>query len=338
MRTWGIAFVTCGLLASLAAWPAAAEDPSSFEALAASAQPLGRADLAGLVWALTASCTDGDDLAQRQCVAARDARAAAVRAATFVVDGDAAAFSIGAWKADTRSLPLVLRGCVACARPLAGLYVVSSKAAPTFRGEVAEAALVHETARTFKDEDAARRWSARAPHLRTQFVVRVAAAAGGLWERDGKRGLAVEILGFRVHDPCDGDVVSASPPSARGPADARTCGAGAGEPRPTEPGPRPTEPAPAEPTLPAQLDARAIKLAMQPVVQAARACFDTYGVAGNARLAFSVAGDGSILTYEQTGDFVDTPTGTCIDKAARATTFPKTRKDRFGFTFPLSLQ
>jgi hypothetical protein len=336
MRTRGIVFAICGLALTAAAGTARAEDPS-FEALAKSAQPLSRADVAGLVWSLTAPCGDGDELAQRQCKAARDARAAEVRGSTFVVEGDGTAFSLGAFKADSKSSPITLRGCIACAEPIGGLYIVSSKAAPTFKGGTAEAAVVHETTRAFKDEAAAKRWATRLPSLRIQFVVKVSAAAGGMWERDGKKGLALDILAFRVFDPCDGGIVCASPPSGKGPADKKTCGESVDEGTPKDE-PKTDEPKVDEPVLPAQLDAKDIKNAMKPVVEASKACFDTYGVAGNAKLIYAVSGDGSILTYEQTGEFVDTPTGKCIDKAAKAITFPKSKKKKFGFSYPLNLQ
>jgi hypothetical protein len=337
MRTWGIAFVTTGAFAALAT-PARADDPKSFEALAKEADALTRADLAGLVWSLTAPCNDGDELSQRQCKAARDSRAVAVRDRTFVVDGDGTAFEMGTYDVAKKSAPITLRGCIACAEPVGGMYLVSSKAAPSFKGATAEAATVHETARTFKDEAGAKRWTARLPHLRTQFVVKIAAANGGMWERDGKKGLALDVLAFRVFDPCDGGIVCASPPSAKGPTDSKTCGESVveGDARPPTGEAKP--PTSDEPALPAQLDARDIKTAMKPVVEASKGCFDTYGVAGSAKMIYSVSGDGSILTYEQTGDFVDTPTGKCIDKAARSITFPKSKKKKFGFSYPLTLQ
>lgn len=338
MRTWGIAFWFTGLLSAslvaLAATPARADDPKSFEALAKSAEAMSRADLAGLVWSLTASCNDGDELEQRQCKAARDARAAVVRGQTFVVDGDGTAFAMGSFDAGKKSAPITLRGCIACAEPIGGLYIVSSQAAPSFQGATAEAATVHETARAFKDEASSKRWATRLPHLRTQFVVKIAAANDGMWERDGKKGLALDILAFRVFDSCDGGIVCASPPSGKGPTDSKTCGESVVEGEPKD---KP-EPKDEGPELPAQLDARDIKTAMKPVVEASKACFDTYGVAGSAKMIYSVSGEGTILTYEQTGDFVDTPTGKCIDKAAKAVIFPKSKKKRFGFTYPLTLQ
>lgn len=340
MRTWGIAFLTTGVFVAAAAAPARADDPKSFESMAEGAQKLSRADVAGLVWALTATCKDGDELAQRQCEVVRDARVAELKGATFVVDGDGTAFTLGVFKVETKSAPITLRGCIACAEPIGGHYIVSSKVAPTFKGATAEAAVVHETSRQFKDEAAAKRWATRLPQLRVQFIAKVTAAGGGMWERDGKKGLALDILAFRVYDPCDGGIVCADPPSGKGPADKKTCGESVveGEPKPGS-GDQPVdEPKTDEPALPAQLDARDIKNAMKPVVEASKACFDTYGVAGTAKLVYSVSGEGTILTYEQTGDFVDTPTGKCIDKTAKAITFPKAKKKKFGFSYPLNLQ
>jgi len=336
MCTRGIVFSCIVGLVVAGAGAGAAVADDSFDDLASKATAVSRADLGGLIWSLTADCEHGDDLARRQCRAVRDARAASIAGATFLVPGDRAAFSVGDFKADTKSLPLVLRGCVACVEPIAGHYVVSSKQAPTFDGTTAVAAIVHETARSFKDEAAARRWAAHAVRFRTELVVRVAAANHGLFERGGKQGLAVEVLGYRVYDPCDGSIVCASPESAPAQADDRTCGDDVvkGTDKPAEV--KPVKPA--EPDLPARLEASDIRRAMTPVVEAARTCFDKYGVPGAAKLVYTVSGEGAVTAFELTGEFADTPTGTCIEKAARAVTFPRSRRASFGFTYPLMLQ
>lgn len=327
MRIRGIVLATTMLVGA-----ASAHAEETFESLASTTVPLSRADIGGLVWALTATCDEGDDLSQRQCKAARDGRLAEVKGATLLVDGDANAFQLGEWDAESKSLPVVLRGCIACVAPVGGLYLVSSKMAPSFNGATAEAAIVHETTRPFKDEAAARRWAARLGTMRTQFVVRITAAADGRWERDGKKGIAFDVLGYRVWDPCDGGIVCASPSSGKGSVDTKTCGEAVAE------GPVKPEVDPEVEALPAQLTAGDIKNAMKPVIEAAKACFDTYGVPGTGKMVYTVGGDGNVMAYELTGDFVDTPTGKCIDKAAKAATFPKSKKKKFGFTYPLNLQ
>lgn len=327
MRIRGIVLATISLLGVVGT----AHAEESFENLASTAVPLSRADIGGMVWALTATCDDGDELLQRQCRAARDGRVAEVKGATLLVEGDAGAFQTGEWKPDTKSLPIVLRGCIACVEPVGGLYLVSSKMAPSFKGATAEAAIVHETARTFASEAAARRWAARASSMRVQFIVRITAAADGRWERDGKKGIAFDVLGYRVWDPCDGGIVCASPASGKGSVDTKTCGEAVVEEVKPDVNPE-------EENLPAQLSAGDIKQTMKPVAQAAKDCFDVYGVPGKAKLVYTIGGDGSIMSYELTGDFVDTPTGKCIDKAAKAVVFPKSKKKKFGFSYPLNVQ
>jgi hypothetical protein len=337
MRTRAIVIVTVLAAASLAA----ADAPKPFDAQVSAATTLSRVDLAGLGWALTAPCNGGDDLAQRQCRAVRDARVAVVRSSVFVVEGDSAAVSVGRWIPETKSAPVTVHGCIACIAPVGGVYVVASKAAPTWQGTVAQAAALDEVGRPFKDDAAAQKWAThRGSGLRAQFVVRVATATGGVWQHDGKIGLAVDVLGFRVYDPCDGEVIRASAEASQGPIDRAACrdAEANGAAKPGGRAAAKAEPTVRGPALPAQLDAKQIKASMRSVVEAANACFETYGVAGASKLLYTVGGDGSVLAYELTGDFVDTPTGACIDQAARAVTFPKVKKKQFVFGYPLILQ
>lgn len=326
MRTWGLALATTIGLTALA--PAVAAD-DSFDDLAGRAAVLTAADVVGVAWSLTAACDQGDGAAIRRCRQIRDRRAKALRAGTWLIEAEPGAFAIGPWNPDTSSVPLTLVGCVACAQPVGGLYIVSNKAAPTFTGQVATAAGLHQVERPFPDETAANRWRRRAAGVRTQFVVRVAEAAGGLWERDGHKGLAVEILGFRAYEPCEGAIVFASPTAAPVAADQASCGKIVDEVV-VDTGPKVV--------LPATLSPDDIKSTMKVVVAAAKVCFDDYGVPGRAKLIYTVTGAGAIAAYEQTGDFIDTPTGRCIDKAAKGLTFPATKKSSFAFTYPINVQ
>ena len=62
-----------------------------------------------------------------------------------------------------------------------------------------------------------------------------------------------------------------------------------------------------------------------------------YGVSGKAVFDLTVDNEGQITRLKQRGDFVDTPTGSCIEKAVKGITFPKTRKKAMSFTYPLVL-
>lgn len=303
--------------------------PATFEALAGPAATISRADLLGIAWATAAPCTDGDDSEQRLCRAVRDRRLATLRAGTYLIDGDSGALAVSEWTAADKLITVTVAGCMACVEPPGGLYVVSAATPPTFTGAVAQGANVFTSTTTLADAVTAKRFRARVPALRTQFVVKVAAAAGGLWQHEDKRGLALDVLAMRVYDPCDGNVIASTVPSGPGPADAATCPAAEKLPTRTE---RP------ERELPQALTSKDIRTAMAPVMAAAGECYDAYGVMGKAKLTYTVNADGSVAAYEQQGDFLDTPTGTCLDKAARAVTFPKTQKKSFTFSFPVAVQ
>jgi len=339
MRVRGlVSIVFVGLLSGTAVAGGAATGapappaPTTFDDLADGATRLERGDLIGWGWALTAACDQGDDMAQRQCKVVRDRRAAALAGKAFIVDGDAFAFSVGTWDPATKSMPITLRGCVACDTPLpAGakrLFVVGNKAAPVVESGMLKAAVIHETSRTFESEAAAVKWRTEVvPRLKVELVFEV--AGNPVWTRDGRDGLAVSITGFRVYDPCDGGIVCASPAATNVLADKKACGATVVE--------GPAEAGPSE-SIPDQLEPRMIQDALKPALAASQACFDTYGVPGEGKLRITIAADGTIAALEQLGDFTDTPTGTCIDKAVRATTFPKSRKKKTTVNYPIVLR
>lgn len=333
-RGIAVAVMIVGLAAEARAQPApAAPAPQSFDQLATGATRLARRDLAGWAWALTAACDQGDDVAQRQCRTVRDARAAQIKAQTFVVEAEPSALYVGAWDPQKKSIALTVRGCVACAPiDVAGkkLFIVSNKAAPVDVGNAMQAAVIHETARVFDDEKGAEAWRAAAvPRLRIELVFALP-AGNPAWTRGDKSGLAVNVLGFRVVDPCDGGVVCSSGGASKIDPDKKTCGT-------IDQGAADAPAAPTE-TIVDQLDPSMIRAAIAPAVAAAQACHDTYGVDGQTKLKLTIAADGSIAAFEQVGDFDDTPTGACIAKAVKAVTFPKSHKARTSFSYPIVLR
>jgi hypothetical protein len=341
-KSGGFVLLVC---VALAAVPqiAAAQDAKTekFEAIAEGAVRVDRGGLAGLVWSLTAPCDQGDELAQRQCRAVRAARVARFGGKRFLVRGDASAFTVGAFDSKKSSAPLAVSGCIACVEPIeAGghaFYIVSKKAAPSFQGNIAKAAPVHETARTFKsDEDHAQWRTTVVPRLATEFVVELPAdPSQAAWKRDGKEGLAVEIVGFRVFDPCDGGIICASPKSERAKVDRVACGENVVEGEADDGAKKPTK---VKDNTPDELTAHQIKAAMAPVRDAAAACFEKYNVAGDAKLKVTVAADGAVVSVETKGDFAGTPTGSCVEAAVKAVVFPKTKKARQSFNYPIVLR
>lgn len=315
------------LLSILAAAPAFADD--TFEAKATGAQRIGRIE--NLVWAFIAPCDAGDDTQQRQCRRVRDTRAAELAGATLLVDADKDAFDVGAWNAQKKSVPITLSSCIRCAGvEIDGKthFVVAAKdgqlgaLGAKLKGGKLETAAVHDNARPFPDEAAAKAFAKSVSNSRVQMIVKVPAKPKTTI--DGKPVIALDLVGYRVYSPCDGSVVLASPQSGAAEPDKKQCGAIA----------HGNANAPEVDVL----TAPAINDAMKPVVDAANACFAKFGVAGKAKLKLTVIADGSVTTYDQQGDFVSTPTGQCIDAAMTKASFPRSKKPKTSISFPLSLQ
>jgi hypothetical protein len=307
----------------------------SFEEIAGDALRVDKGQLGGILWALTASCSDGDDLAKRQCRAVRDTVVATYQGQTLIVPGDASAFQVGEFDAKKKNAPIVLQGCVACVDPLSvdssNLYVTSDKGATGWTGNVAQAGAIHKTSRTFKSADEATDWTAKVvPRLKTEFIVEVPKNLK-VWKDGGHEGVSLTVLGFRVYDPCDGGIICSSPKSGKANVDKVACGGAVVE------GPADEDVTPKD-TTPDELSADMIKAAMQPVRDAASACHDKYGVDGDGKLHITVSSDGSVTSVDEDGDFKDTPTGTCIEKAAKAATFPAFKKAKQSFKYPIVLR
>lgn len=346
-----VEFVKWTAIAAVAAAAPAARAEPAFEDAAARAEPVeGAEGLAALVWFRVADCArEADDLARRQCEAVRAARARQRGQRTFLFDmPGAGVVTVGDWDPKKKSAPVTLSPCLACGDGVdvdgRRFQVVGGKAGVD--GGRAVAAPLATTARVFADEAAYRAWrDGPAGRLRVQWIVRVDGAE--VWTRGGVDGVSVRVVGYRAYDPCTGEVV-VSDPASRGPApvDRAACGGDAGdrggEPAPPDDGGGDAAPAagakPAPP-LPRRLSPMQINAAMAPVRKRAIECFDAYGVAGRASFHITVRGaDGKVVEVEQSGDFVGTPTGTCLEDAVRAVTFRPFRKATITFDFPVILQ
>jgi len=311
--------VIAGLL--LVAATAHADD--TFEAKAAGAQRVKR--LENVVWALTATCDKGDDTENRQCRRVRDTRAAELAGATLLVDGDGDAFDVGAFDAKRKSLALSLTSCIRCSGvELDGKtwFIAGAGAPPTWgRDGKMKTQPLFDNSRAFSDESAAKAWQKAISNTRVQLLVKVPAKP--TWTIDGRNGVTLDIVGYRVISPCDGTVVLATPPSAAAEADPLACRAVAAQP--------------AQGASVDQLTPAVVTEAMKPVVEATKACFDKNAVAGKAKLKLTITSDGYISRYEQQGDFVNTATGACIDKALEKARFPASPKAKTTISYPISL-
>jgi hypothetical protein len=292
----------------------------TFEAKAANAQHVQR--LENLVWAFTASCATGDDTEQRQCRVVRDRRAAELSGATLLVDADHDAFEVGPWSQQKKSVPITVSACIRCAGvEVEGKTWYITGGPAKLEGDKVRAAQLADTARAFGDPNAAQKMG---QNTRVQMLVKIPAKPK--WSEGGKQGLALEVLAWRVISACDGMPLMASPTSGPIEPDKKACGPIAS-----------TKPTADAPSLDA-LTTSAIRDALKGVVYAANQCFNKYGVAGSAKLKFTVNGDGTIAKYEQQGDFANTPTGQCIDGAIEKAAFPRTKKSQTSFVYPIQLR
>ena len=311
-------------LAVVVAVPAAHAD-DSFEAKASGAQRIHRIER--LVWALTAACDAGDDTAQRQCRRVRDTRAAELATQTLLVDADADAFEAGEWSPAKKSVPLTLTACIRCLGvELDGKtwFVVGAGVTPHFENNRLKVATLHDNARTFPDEVAAKSWIRAVSNVHVELLVKIPAKPR--WSDSGRSGIVLDVIGYRVYTPCDGNILLSSPISGPAEADKKQCG-------PVTAGAEDASQA----TEVEQLTASVIEQAMQPVVDAAHDCYSHFAVTGKAKLKITIQGDGTIGKYEQQGDFTNTNTGACIDRAVKKAKFPRSKKPKTTIMFPITL-
>jgi hypothetical protein len=297
------------IIAAILLVAGAAHADDTFEAKAQGAQRVRRIET--VVWALTATCDKGDDTENRQCRHLRETSGAALAGATLLVDGDTDAFDVSTYDAKKKSVGVTLSPCIRC-----GGVDVDGKAWPITGG----GGKLYESAKSFADEAAAKAWLKSIGNAHVQFLVKVPARP-----IDGPKASMVklDIVGYRVSASCTGSIVLASPPSGPAEPDKHACRAVAAEPAP----------GPAVPALTPAI----VSEAMKPVVEAAKACFEKFGVVGKGKLKLTITDGGLISRYEQQGDLVDTPTGACIDKAVENARFPPSGKPKTTISYPISL-
>jgi hypothetical protein len=316
------------VIAAIALAPSTALAEDSFESRAQGATKISRTD--DLVWAMTASCDKGDDTQQRQCRIVRDRKAKQLAGATLLIDGDADALEIGKWSAPKKSVTVLLSACVRCGgidvdgKPWFVMGASIGTPAPRFEGNKLRAGVLYDNSRQFPDEAAATAWTKAMATAKLQLLVKVPAETKRRFAVSGKDGLALDIVAWRVINPCDGAVVISSVPSSSIEPDKKACVATGGVVIPPE----------------ASIDALTpamVSDAMKPVVAAARGCFEKFRMSGKAKIEITILADGTVEKFEQKGDFDGSPTAKCIDDAMGKVTFPKTKKPKTKIGFPVTL-
>ena len=76
--------------------------------------------------------------------------------------------------------------------------------------------------------------------------------------------------------------------------------------------------------------------AMKGVQPRVQACANQYKVPGTAMATISVASGGKVSSVKVTGKFAGTPTGSCVESAAKGAKFPPCQSMTFPWPFTLS--
>jgi len=302
-----------------------------FDEKAEAATPLHDAkSMTALFWSQGAGCSSmKNDLLKRQCQGVRNQRQRRISGATYIVEVGAEAIEI-ATDPKKMSVEVSLRSCLWCGSE--GPMVLGKGAHKMNAGQVS-AAIVGSKTKMFKKGAGATHWGSYvAPRLRGQLLVKVPASVEQFKE-GGRKGYKVQVVGYRLYDPCQGDVLAASPASTKGPVAVSTC---EGEPALKDGGSTVAK----VPVIvhPDRLNTSQIKTAMKDVSEQTQACFDAYGIQGMATFKMIIAGSGKLAKSEQSGDFEGTPTGICLDKAIKAAKFPKSKKKATPITYPIVLR
>ena len=209
--------ILCSLATLLALAPTAHAD-DTFEAAAAGATKI--TSLEDLVWGVVAACDSADDVEARQCRHLRDAKLAGLAGKTLALD--VGAFTVSEWSSARKSAESTLSGCIACD----GVFIDGKRYSvvatePHVEGGKVDAKPIMQSARPYAKLAQRDALAALAKQSRVELVVRLPAQPK--WELAGKAGITLEVVAYRVSVPCDGTVLLARPPSAKGPVDPKTC-------------------------------------------------------------------------------------------------------------------
>jgi hypothetical protein len=301
-----------GLVIAIA--PALAHADDTFEAKATGARSVVHVD--DIVWALTAPCDKGDDVQNRQCKILRDQRAKDLAGQTMLVQADGFALDIGAWDNARKSVAVTLSSCIRCEGiGIDGKTWFITGGAPKVENGKVHGAPLYDTARQFATPETATAWQKAVKNHKVELVVKVPAKPR--WNAGGKDGIQLDVLAYRVITPCNGTVVLANPPSQNAAPDKAACAAGG--------------------AAVLALTADMVEEGMQAPMSVIRTCAKKEKAKGKGKLELTIADDGTIAAVEQTGDFVGSKTGECIDAAMKGVTFPRSAKPKTKIGYPFVL-
>jgi hypothetical protein len=255
---------------------------------------------------------------------------------TFVVtSSDPAAIDVSGYDAAVKGYHVVLAGCIACTEPIP----VGPQHEPRFvtlnppdkgAASLAAGVTISKSTVAFDDFQAAKKWAeTERPFLKAEFLFQPQ-ATGADYTVGMAPGIALKLVGARVYNRCNGEILVSKPPSVGfadrpgpGKVDA-ACVAGA-------------KAALAEEThedlRPDELSKAAINQVMEAIRPRLYGCFEKFHVPGALVLNYVVGANGTVQTVQVGATFAGTPTGGCALEIAKDAKFPAFKHERQQFNY-----
>ena len=287
--------------------------------------------LAALFWSADPKCDKLENSLHRsQCIEVSSKRRQEVSGKTFFVEGTSA---VSVQKAGKKAVKISVYSAFSNGHDeswVVGPGVVVK--GDGIKGDGVPKTLYKSVNKKFKDEQYLAHWSQYiAPRLKTEFLVQIPSNVKS-FKAKGKSGFQLEVVGYRLFDPCSGDVLSAKPAAKRAPQDSSTC---EDEPKFVR---RISKPKSNGPQLPGQLSRKQIGDTLKALKDRGVVCRGAYGINGRGAFKFTIGKNGVIKESNQTGDFVGTPTGICLEDVLKTMRFPEFRDKDMKVSYPVVLR
>lgn len=167
------------------------------------------------------------------------------------------------------------------------------------------------------------------PFLRMDLLYHPVAGVTQVGKRFKYGVLTYELVGHRIYDKCSGTVYGAMPPMAGKYAVDKndlTC-----------PQNRPQK-AIKVIKLPSKLPQRKVRAVMDAIVADLPACFNQFGIAGDAPVDIVVAPTGRVRFVKVVGKLAETPSAQCIERLVHNAQFPKFSGSDARLQWPFALR
>ncbi len=279
-------------------------------------------------------CGAGNDLPDLHCRAIRAYMQRKISTNLYPAFAMDEALTFGTYDNTKFEYPVTIKGCVTCGQPALfdpllfspnKFWVVTTPPKSFKNGTFNGVDLGKFTIPV--DPRRLGSWTKKVkPFLRVQFLFKV--QSKGVWKPSEGNGITLYLGGYRVYNRCTGKVLFSEPvSSAKAPIDSTGCEAAA------------ASTGPKLPTLPKVPKASKIRELMRSARDKALECYKQFQIPGTAKLKLYVSGKtGKVSKVVLSGDFKETPTGTCVLNVINNLDFGKFRRKQITFKYKYLLK